>query len=79
MLALMLRRSLVKGMKRKLLAIVTVALGASLATVMLNLSVDVGDKVARELRSYGANLAVRPQASVVDGDEIADRDEALRR
>lgn len=42
------------------MAIVTIAFGASLATAMLNLSLDVGDKMARELRQFGANIAVEP-------------------
>ncbi|GHU61021.1 ABC transporter permease [Spirochaetia bacterium] len=54
--------------KGKMLMIaVTVALGASLATAMLNVMFDVGDKVNQELKTYGANITVRPQgASLLD-------------
>ncbi len=39
----------------------TIALGASLATAMLNVLLDVGDKVNRELKTYGANINVLPK------------------
>jgi putative ABC transport system permease protein len=45
----------------------TIALGASLATAMLNVMLDVGDKVNRELKTYGANINVIPkEASLMD-------------
>lgn len=56
----MLKRSFTRGLKGKLLAIVTIAFGASVAAAMLNLMLDVGDKINRELKSYGANLVVEP-------------------
>ena len=44
----------------------TIALGASLATAMLSVMFDVGDKVNQELKAYGANITVVPkEASVV--------------
>ncbi|MFH1647048.1 MAG: ABC transporter permease [Chloroflexota bacterium] len=60
-----LRRSFIRGWKRKALAVVMVAAGTSLAAAMLNVSLDVGDKVGRELRSYGANILVTPEAAAV--------------
>ena len=45
----------------------TIALGASLATAMLSVMFDVGDKVNQELKTYGANITVvAKEASVVD-------------
>ena len=41
----------------------TIALGASLATGMLNVMFDVGDKVNQELKTYGANIVVKPKDS----------------
>lgn len=41
----------------------TIALGASLATAMLNVMFGVGDKVNQELKTYGANIRVVPQAA----------------
>ena len=48
--------------KRKMLMIsLTIALGASLATAMLNVMLDVGDKINQELKTYGANITVVPK------------------
>jgi putative ABC transport system permease protein len=45
----------------------TIALGSSLATAMLNVMLDVGDKVNQELKTYGANITVMPRgASLLD-------------
>ena len=45
----------------------TIALGASLATAMLAVMFDVGDKVNAELKAYGSNITVVPkEASVVN-------------
>ena len=42
-------------------------LGSSLATAMLNVMLDVGDKVNQELKAYGANITVVPKEnSVID-------------
>ncbi len=38
------------------------ALGMAVATAALSVSLDVGDRLAREFRSLGANLLVTPQA-----------------
>ncbi len=48
-------------MKRKILTIVTIAFGASLASAMLNVTLDVGDQVNKELKAYGANIHVLPK------------------
>lgn len=61
----------------KLAAIaVTVALGISLATAMLSVLFDIGDKVNRELRSYGANLTVVPKALALVGSDYGFRQDA---
>lgn len=53
--------------KKMLMIAMTIALGASLATAMLNVMMDVGDKVNQELKTYGANIMVVPKsASVVN-------------
>jgi putative ABC transport system permease protein len=41
----------------------TIALGASLASAMLTVMFDVGDKVNQELKTYGANITVMPQGA----------------
>lgn len=43
----------------------TVALGASIATAMLNVMLDVGDKINEELKTYGSNITVVPQSEAV--------------
>ncbi|MGE5327063.1 MAG: ABC transporter permease, partial [Deltaproteobacteria bacterium] len=47
---------------RKLLSLLAVTLGSAAATGVATLRIDVGDKVNRELRSFGANIAVTPAA-----------------
>ncbi|MDR2850539.1 MAG: ABC transporter permease [Desulfovibrio sp.] len=55
--------------KRKLLMMAgTMALGISLATAMLNVMLDVGDKINQELKTYGANIMVTPRGASFLGD-----------
>ncbi|SJZ49004.1 ABC transporter permease [Selenihalanaerobacter shriftii] len=58
----MIKRSFSKGLKSKLLAIVAIAFGASLATAMFSVSLDIGDKINNELKSYGSNIVVLPES-----------------
>lgn len=46
----------------------TIALGASLATAMLNVMFGVGDKINKELKTYGANIRVVPQTASLLSD-----------
>src|SRR5690349_16334035 len=48
--------------RHKLLTGAALALGMAVATASLSVSLDVGDRLAREFRSLGANLLVTPQA-----------------
>jgi len=48
--------------KRKMLTLAALALGMAVATAALSVSLDVGDRLAQEFRSLGANLVVTPQA-----------------
>lgn len=48
--------------KRKLLTMAALALGMAVATAALSVSLDVGDRLAEEFRSLGANLLVTPMA-----------------
>src|SRR5690348_8132051 len=41
-------------------------LGVAVATAMIAVGVDVGDKINRELRSYGANIVVYPEDAALD-------------
>jgi putative ABC transport system permease protein len=63
----MVRRALFRQKGKMLMIAFTIALGASLATAMLNVMFDVGDKVNQELKTYGANINVVPRgASLLD-------------
>jgi putative ABC transport system permease protein len=52
--------------RRKLLAGAAITLGVCVATAMIAVATDIGNKIARELRSYGANLIVTPQQDSLD-------------
>src|ERR1700740_1502688 len=54
--------SLARRPRQKLLTGAALALGMAVATAALSVSLDVGDRLAREFRSLGANLVVTPQA-----------------
>lgn len=59
----MVRGALFRQKGKMLMIAFTIALGASLATAMLNVMLDVGDKVNRELKTYGANINVLPKGT----------------
>lgn len=52
--------------RRKLLVGIAVTLGAAVSTAMIAIATDIGDKISRELRSYGANLVVTPEEDSLD-------------
>jgi putative ABC transport system permease protein len=58
--------SLRRQKRRKLLAGVAITLGVGVATAMISVATDIGDKISRELRAYGANLVVTPQEDTLD-------------
>lgn len=63
----MIKGALLRQKGKMLMIALTIALGASLATAMLNVMMDVGDKVNQELKTYGANINVVPkEASLLD-------------
>lgn len=57
-----LKESFARAKRRKTLAALAVALGTAVATAMLAVALDVGDKMSRETRSFGANIEARPAA-----------------
>ncbi|WP_378955957.1 ABC transporter permease [Pelosinus sp. sgz500959] len=61
----MLKGALVRQSRKMFMVAVTIALGVSLTTAMLNVMLDVGDKVNRELKAYGANIVVTPRSASV--------------
>jgi putative ABC transport system permease protein len=52
--------------RRKLLAGTAITLGVTVATAMIAVATDIGDKMNRELRTIGANLLVTPQEDSLD-------------
>jgi putative ABC transport system permease protein len=52
--------------RRKSVALLAIALGMSIATAMIALGNDVGDKITQELRTYGANLVLTPIEDTLD-------------
>src|ERR1700692_1218069 len=48
--------------RRKVLTAAALSLGMAVVTAALSVSLDVGDRLASEFRSLGANLLVTPQA-----------------
>ena len=66
MFARLVYESFRRQKRRKLLAGVAITLGVGVATAMIAVATDIGDKINRELRSYGANLIVSPQEDTLD-------------
>ena len=52
--------------RRKLLAGAAITLGVTVATAMIAVATDIGDKINRELRTIGANLVITPQDDTLD-------------
>ncbi|MGF7452354.1 ABC transporter permease [Pasteurella bettyae] len=65
MLTRMLFQSWKHNLKRKLLAIITIFLASGLVSALLAVSIDIGDKMAKELKSYGANILIEPTSSAI--------------
>lgn len=65
MLIRMLRQSWKYGIKRKLLAVITLFLASGLISSLLAVSIDIGDKMAKELKSYGANILIEPASNAI--------------
>jgi putative ABC transport system permease protein len=52
--------------RRKLLAGAAITFGVTVATAMIAVATDIGDKINRELRAIGANLVVTPQQDTLE-------------
>ena len=64
----MIRGTFRRQWKKLVMIALTVALGASIATAMLNVMLDVGDKINEELKAYGSNITVVPGTEAVLDD-----------
>jgi len=60
------KESLLRKRRRKIVAVASVMLGAAIATAVLAVGLGIGDKVNRELRAYGANIEVLPRDRSVE-------------
>ena len=63
MLARILREALRRHPRRAGTAVLAVGVGTALATGLLGVSLDITERMASELRSYGANILVTPRAA----------------
>jgi putative ABC transport system permease protein len=54
--------SMRRAPRRKAMTIAAVAMGTAVATAMLGVLLDIGDKINLELRNLGANILVTPRA-----------------
>src|ERR1700758_2556303 len=66
MFARLLYESFRRQKRRKLPAGIAITLGVAVATAMIAVATDIGDKINHELRAYGANLLVTPQEDTLD-------------
>jgi putative ABC transport system permease protein len=62
MFARLITDSFTRRPRRKLLTVAALALGMAVVTAALSVALDVGDRLAAEFTSLGANLVVTPQA-----------------
>jgi putative ABC transport system permease protein len=65
MFARLVRESFVRNPRRKILTAAALVVGMAVATSTLTIALEVGDRLAREFRSLGANLLVTPQADTL--------------
>lgn len=63
MLARLVTSSIRRDARKKAVAFAAVALATCLATFLLNWALNLGDKMQRELRAYGANIVVTAQGA----------------
>lgn len=61
------QESIRRAPRRKALIIAAIAMGSAVATAMLGVMLDIGDKINAELRSEGANITVTAQAAALTG------------
>jgi putative ABC transport system permease protein len=61
-----LRKSLSKRKSRIAIAVISVIMGAAIATALIAVSLDVSEKVSYEFRKYGANLMIVPKSDTIE-------------
>lgn len=61
----LVRESFVRNPRRKLLTAAALVVGMAVTTATLTIALEVGDRLAREFRSLGANLLVTPESDTL--------------
>jgi putative ABC transport system permease protein len=61
-----LRKSFSKRKSRAAIAIISVIIGAAIATSLISVSNDISENVGNEFRKYGANLLVVPKTDTIE-------------
>jgi len=65
MFARLVGESFIRNPRRKVLTAAALVVGMAVATATLTIALEVGDRLAREFRSLGANLLVTPQSDTL--------------
>lgn len=82
MLFNIIKQSFLNQKKAMVLIVVSVAVGTAIATSLLSFSLDISNKVARELRSFGANILVKPRliglAGIAEQQRYLEEDDLIR-
>lgn len=65
MFARIVRQSFARNARRKILTAAALVVGMAVATATLTVALEVGDRMAREFRSLGANLLVTPESDTL--------------
>jgi putative ABC transport system permease protein len=65
MFARLVRESFTRNPRRKILTAAALVVGMAVATATLTIALEVGDRLAHEFRSFGANLLVTPQSDTL--------------
>src|ERR1700719_2572821 len=61
----LVKESFIRNPRRKLLTAAALVVGMAVATSTLTIALEVGDRLAREFRSLGANLLVTPETDTL--------------
>jgi putative ABC transport system permease protein len=70
MLLRFISESIRRAPRRKALIILAIAMGSAVATAMLGVMLDIGDKINHELRNAGANILVTPQSGYIAETDV---------
>ena len=65
MFARLVRESFSRNPRRKVLTAAALVVGMAVATATLTIALEVGDRLAHEFRSFGANLLATPQSDTL--------------